>query len=767
MSNPKSIALRAFATEPYNSLDDLLASKAVNDTLIGQRLYTKNGHCVDVVSPSANDYDYVAASGTRLKKVESYADEGALLEKQFVVTISDGQTVYASDDKGEAMDLTKGSVIVFAAPWGAQILGEDVEITREGELRILQAYEPGSKIVIQQRSVKPSSYADAVLADFEERVGAEADRAEAAGVIAVANSGSIFNEFGGLSDDDNERIGYSGSGADLTVEPYDIINTKTGAAFAVLPKSSTDGFDATVGGVNLMMYKQPTLLDFIPQNHRAKCLNGTSGEDVTQAFKDYWAWVLSHSTGASAIPGYSYRAILAHFEIPQGRYNVDLTGDLLQVSGTTRRDGLTIRGVAGMGSTYINTIGDGAFLRTTGNFSRSLFQGLAFGVESGDQVIFGSNADGGTYRTTFRDIRTKGAKHVYSLEGTASESEITTDACVFSDVPVGGATYFCENSQSKNHVMINTTLSSVGGTILKFGGGGAFTMLGGDIILDGGENGSLFLHMYNGGGVGLRNNKFKFIGLKPEFRSTKDKLALIEVGAFAEFDSCILTSVEGDLSEPRITINNRGVVRLMNSSVDIVTQVNGGAGTSSDGIGSPRVEMVNCNLVRHVDDLVKLNPAASGTSQFNQPTATVDGCDMYANRFSRLPVDVCLGQGVMSTGRSKAVKTYRWRYSDSSAGQGGLPDQDQTLTARLPLGATIRTIRVVNDGTGSAALSKVWTVSLDATSVLVTTAKSSGDHYRVQEVHPHKVTTTGLVTVVQSSGNSGTVSASYLEIEWV
>lgn len=66
MSNPNSSAQRSFAAEPYDSVAAVLASKQITAALVGERIFTKDGYCFDVV---ASGGDEVTAGGAHLSIV--------------------------------------------------------------------------------------------------------------------------------------------------------------------------------------------------------------------------------------------------------------------------------------------------------------------------------------------------------------------------------------------------------------------------------------------------------------------------------------------------------------------------------------------------------------------------------------------------------------------------------------------------------------------------------------------------------------------------
>lgn len=66
MTNPNSSAQRSFAAEPYDSVAAVLSSKQITAALAGQRVFTKDGYCFEVVDSVGTE---ITAGGAHLVEI--------------------------------------------------------------------------------------------------------------------------------------------------------------------------------------------------------------------------------------------------------------------------------------------------------------------------------------------------------------------------------------------------------------------------------------------------------------------------------------------------------------------------------------------------------------------------------------------------------------------------------------------------------------------------------------------------------------------------
>jgi hypothetical protein len=215
MANPKSVSQRAFVVEPYDSLPALINSKSVTNKLVGQRLFTKDGYCVDVVGSTDPNFHYVSTAGARLKRISVPADpevindivdekleeyrQGALMQ-QFIVQVPEGTTLLDVDVMGRPVRATSGYAAVFMHGMSAPLAHlYDYNIEEDGKIRLTRSTDQFTHFVIETREriadesavqVVLDNYRNAVATTLQDAVDmaeGAADRAEDAAEL-LANA---------------------------------------------------------------------------------------------------------------------------------------------------------------------------------------------------------------------------------------------------------------------------------------------------------------------------------------------------------------------------------------------------------------------------------------------------------------------------------------------------------------------------------------------------------------------------------------------------
>lgn len=137
MANPNSSAQRSFAAEPYDSVAAVLASKQLTPDLIGQRIFTKDGYCFEVVTSGGTEN---TAGGAHLVEITRPYDP------------ADGTSVWPVGDLTELRALPTSKKAAVLSTEGRS----GVFIWRSGDYSTYVAADPLEGVFVKADGVSAS-----------------------------------------------------------------------------------------------------------------------------------------------------------------------------------------------------------------------------------------------------------------------------------------------------------------------------------------------------------------------------------------------------------------------------------------------------------------------------------------------------------------------------------------------------------------------------------------------------------------------------------
>ena len=498
------------------------------------------------------------------------------------------------------------------------------------------------------------------------------------------------------TDDDNFQLAASYSDAQAGTQ-VDLTGTSNFTTYELL--DPLEGVYVTLGGdrrgVSGAFERQASGVFSVPW------FGGNTELELSRAFK------MSIFSGESFTTQFGgYPAGFPTIYLPKGVYEFDLS-TLSPISeensplAISKVAGIKLEG-AGAFQTTVKITGDN-WLIDMGDWIQWLsLKGIHFAGYS-DSTYTSNNGGklvsveslGAAKHVYFEDLWCSFIKNYYSALGSVNSDHFKAIRCMFEYLPSGQDGFLFDNPQAVNNVLVDCDFHYIRGTGIRVNGGGPLTWIGGSVFTwDSGR----FLHVEGSGAtIGVQNNRYTFIAIKPEMYGDSD-FVYSDAPCIITFNSCnLVQDARNDTGLPAIT-SLRGRVEALNSSFAWPVLL-AASGTVDSGLAFENFFLAdNCYLLN-------ADPGELLTVEDETVQDTALGRGAFRNCYGELSnvlKDTEIGTLNPTSRYAHPLKRAVFVAGTNKSGTRGLPgSSNDLLSFEFPTGSTIVRAGIVHKNTGN------------------------------------------------------------------